>query len=232
MWRIPVIFRNNGLVGLNVPSGFSSQSPGKTEIDLVSFMKARNNGFGGLVHRIDKRTSGLHLVAENQAVLGSLMKGWKTLTKKYYLAVVPTPTWEEVVIAKEVVQRRQGQQPRMLMAETGFLALQTVGDWTLVQCELRGTGRYHQIRQHAQQLGLPLLGDTLYGGQRSSLRAGQFLHAWRMIVRHPLTNEKFRLQASLPEDFRQLPGFVWEFWDHGASKTQEVWNAPDRKADL
>jgi 23S rRNA pseudouridine1911/1915/1917 synthase len=177
----------------------------------------------GLVHRLDKDTSGCLVVARSEAALASLQAQWKGRTvEKVYLALC------HGALAREgTLDTPYGRHPRDRTRFTGRLASgrRAVTAWrtvepfgkdaTLAEVTLH-TGRTHQIRVHLAEAGHPLLADATYGGARREARlppgsparraaraiGRQALHAWRLAFDHPRTGKRLAFEAPLPADFR------------------------------
>ncbi|MGD9889667.1 MAG: RluA family pseudouridine synthase [Dehalococcoidia bacterium] len=158
----------------------------------------------GIVHRLDKDTSGLLVVAKNdraQMALQGQMAA-RTARKEYLALVHGTPPPTGTIDAP--IGRHPGQRKQMAIvaegrpARTHFRSLGAVGAETLVLARLE-TGRTHQIRVHFAGIGHPIIGDAVYG-KRSDIVGRQFLHAWRLGFAHPRNGEWIALEAPLPED--------------------------------
>ncbi len=164
----------------------------------------------GIVHRLDKGTSGVMVVAKNDAAHLSLSKQFKdrTTEKHYYALVQGNVKGEEGVISKPIgrhpVQRKKmsTKSRHGRVAETKYKVIERFGGkMTLVDIRLM-TGRTHQIRVHFSQLGHPLVGDKLYGGRVPFLRPA--LHAYKLILEHPRTKERVTFEAPIPKDMDEL----------------------------
>lgn len=178
----------------------------------------------GLVHRLDKDTSGLLVVAKTALAHQSLVGQFAAReTHKTYLALV----WGRLAEPEGRIDKEIGRHPsqrhkmsvharRGKSAATRWRVLQEFpGPLTLVELTIE-TGRTHQIRVHLASLGHPVLGDATYGGGVSRLAGApklaglkplvhrQLLHAWRLEVRHPRSDERLSWEAPLPEDFRAV----------------------------
>jgi 23S rRNA pseudouridine1911/1915/1917 synthase len=165
----------------------------------------------GIVHRLDKDTSGCILVAKNDAAHAALARQFAERTaQKTYLAVVrgrPRATSGVVTgaIARHPVHRQRmaiSRRPGARAAETTWKVLVSEGNLSLVECRPK-TGRTHQIRVHLKHLGHPIAGDRVYGGGADFPR--QLLHAWKIAVDHPKTGERLEFTAPLPADFPLRP---------------------------
>lgn len=175
----------------------------------------------GIVHRLDQDTSGLIVVAKSQAAMDGLVKAFashKSIEKTYLTVVHGRPRLDsgriENLIGRHLVDRK-----RMAIVEkNGKLA---ITNWRLVaqtsrnsvvECRIE-TGRTHQIRVHMASLGTPVIGDKLYGKsaldkQLMPVPARQMLHAWKLVLWHPVTNEKMSFEAPIPEDMRPYLGGI------------------------
>lgn len=165
----------------------------------------------GIVHRLDKDTSGCILVAKNDAAHAALARQLAERTaQKTYLAVVrgrPRASGGVVTgaIARHPVHRQRmaiSRHPDARAAETTWKVLMTEGNLSLVECRPK-TGRTHQIRVHLKHLGHPIAGDRVYGGGADFPR--QLLHAWRIAVDHPRTGQRLEFAAPVPADFPLRP---------------------------
>ena len=165
----------------------------------------------GIVHRLDKDTSGCILVAKNDAAHAALARQFAERTaKKTYLAVVrgrPRASAGAVhgAIARHPVHRQRmavSRRPGAREAETAWRVLESAGNLSLLECRPK-TGRTHQIRVHLKHLGHPIAGDRVYGGGADFAR--QLLHAWKIAVVHPTTGLPLELTAPVPADFPLQP---------------------------
>jgi 23S rRNA pseudouridine1911/1915/1917 synthase len=168
-----------------------------------------------LLHRLDKDTSGVLLLAKTEAFANALLAAFRERrVEKVYLALARGRTAESF---EAVSHLKEGEGGRMLVvrsggmrADTGFRTLAAAGGYSLVEARPR-TGRTHQIRVHLAQAGHPILGDSLYGGD-ASVRLGpaeehvprQMLHARTLRFGHPALGREVSVEAPLPEDFRRL----------------------------
>jgi 23S rRNA pseudouridine1911/1915/1917 synthase len=168
----------------------------------------------GIVHRLDKDTSGTLVVAKTAAALEHLAGQFKRRTvRKDYLALV----YGEMPAASGTVRLPIGRHPvdrkrmstvsrRGRDAETEWRVLRVLCGASLLEVGLR-TGRTHQIRVHCAAIGHPILGDPVYGRGRGGERRGpgrQMLHALRLELDHPRTGERMRFESPLPEDMREV----------------------------
>ncbi len=163
----------------------------------------------GIVHRIDKDTSGLLVVAKNDSALTVLQTAFKAReVKKTYLALV-----DGAAPLKGTIRTLYGRHPHHRQrfsgkvksgkeAVTHFVTTQRFARASLVEVTLE-TGRTHQIRAHLSEAGHALLGDALYGGKKGRPKVidRQALHAWRLEFLHPKTGKRLSFEAPLPKDF-------------------------------
>jgi len=165
----------------------------------------------GIVHRLDKDTSGCILVAKTDYALTALARQFAERTaQKTYLAVVrgiPRTSAGSVngAIARHPIHRQRmsiSRQPGARAAETAWRVLCSDGKLSLLECRPK-TGRTHQIRVHLKHLGHPIAGDRTYGGGADYPR--QLLHAWKIAVIHPATGDLMEFTAPLPTDFPLQP---------------------------
>ena len=186
------------------------------------------DGRPGLVHRIDKDTSGLLVVAKSDIALTKLSEQFfhKTIDRKYLAIVWGTPSPEQGTIDKYLSRDKKN---RMIMsvpvdedigkrAITHYKVVEKLGYVSLVECELE-TGRTHQIRAHMKHIGNPIFNDQRYGGDKIlkgtifnkykqfvencfKLLPRQALHAKTLSFNHPTTNERLAFETELPNDFK------------------------------
>ena len=181
---------------------------------LVGRAEARGERLGsiagvgrpGIVHRLDKQTSGLIVVAKTDEAQASLMEqfGARTIEKEYLALVrgeMPSPRGRiEAPVGRDPRDRqRMAVVAGGRSARTRYEVLEALRGHTLLRCDL-DTGRTHQIRVHLAAFGHPIAGDRVYGGGAAAPRP--MLHAWRLKLRHPRTGEAMSFEAPPPEDFR------------------------------
>lgn len=170
----------------------------------------------GIVHRLDKDTSGVLVVAKHDAAIRDLQRQFKHRTvEKTYVALLIGDLAEPEGFIEAPVGRHPARRQRMAvvpggkMARTRWSVAQRLRDadrrrYTLVEVGLL-TGRTHQIRVHFHWLGYPLVGDETYGPRRDPLAAPrQFLHARDLTLTHPITGERMTFTAPLPDDLRSV----------------------------
>lgn len=174
----------------------------------------------GLVHRLDRETSGLVVVAKTEQAHRVLARHFRERrVSKYYLALVRGTVAEDVFDITWPIGWVADRYPHWWVVETGRPALTTVRVWerlagfTLVEAEPK-TGRTHQIRIHLAACGHPVVGDRLYGRDRTGSGGGSeasgpifprhFLHAWRIVFHHPRTGDWCDIRSPLPSDLTSL----------------------------
>jgi len=164
----------------------------------------------GIVHRIDKDTSGLLMVAKNDAAHESLVNQLvnKTVTRKYTALVHGHIAHDKGTIDAPIGRDQKDRQKQAVVdngkhAVTHFQVIERFGDFTLVECRLE-TGRTHQIRVHMNYIGFPLGGDPKYGPKKTIDFGGQVLHAGVLGFDHPASGEYLQFEAQIPADYEQL----------------------------
>lgn len=167
----------------------------------------------GIVHRLDKDTSGVLVCAKNDVTHLDLAEQISTKTAhRVYRAIVHGNIKEEAGIIKGDIGRHPTDRKKMAIvrengkpAVTHFKVLERFGEYTLVECRLE-TGRTHQIRVHMTSIGHPLVNDPKYGPKKSSPFAikGQALHSLSLTLNHPVTKEEMTFTAPLPQDMEKI----------------------------
>jgi 23S rRNA pseudouridine1911/1915/1917 synthase len=163
----------------------------------------------GIVHRLDKETSGLLVVAKHEAAMQDLVRQLQARTvKRTYLAIargaVPAEGVVDAPIGRHPAHRtRMAVVPGGKPAVTRYRVRERFGAHALLECDLE-TGRTHQIRVHLASIGHPLEGDPVYGGRGVKRLARQALHAWKLAFVHPRTGRTVRSTAPPPADFEAL----------------------------
>lgn len=217
--KLDVIFEDDDLLVLNKPAGIVMHpGAGHQAHTLVNALLAHCqnlSGIGGkerpgIVHRLDKETSGALVVAKNDATHRDLSSQFaaRTMTKIYLALVAGILRKTSGVIDKAIarhpvhrqrmsIARRQGRS-----AKTEYRVLRSGDEISLVECILH-SGRTHQIRVHLHHLGHPVLGDKLYGGKRAGDYPRQMLHAWKLAFRHPRSGDEMSFEAPVPRDFAE-----------------------------
>ncbi len=215
---LEIVYEDADVAVINKPQGMvvhpSAGHPNGTLVNaLIYHLNSLSSINGvirpGIVHRIDKDTSGLLMVARNDQAHEDLAKQLKDKTSlRKYVALVHgvIPHDKGVIrapIGRSTVDRKmQAVVDNGKDAVTHFQVLERYEDYTLVELQLE-TGRTHQIRVHMQYIGYPLVGDPVYGLKRTIKGNGQFLHAKLLGFTHPSTGEKMVFEAPLPEIFKK-----------------------------
>ncbi len=217
---LDIVYQDADLLVLNKPAGLVVHpAHGHTDDTLVNALLAHVPdlaGIGGvlrpgIVHRLDKDTSGLLLVAKHDQAQQALQDQFRTrAVDKVYLALVeghlvPPRGRIDAPIGRDPRERqRMAVVPSGRPAQTEYRVLETLAETTLVEAHLL-TGRTHQIRVHLASLGYPIVGDRVYGHRKQRLALDrQFLHAWRLAFNLPSTGERVHFTAPLPADLQRL----------------------------
>lgn len=165
----------------------------------------------GIVHRIDKDTTGLLIVAKNDKAHASLSKQLQTksVNRLYYALVHGVIEHDFGTIDAPIGRDSKDRQKMAVTAEnskdarTHFKVIERFHDYTLVECRLE-TGRTHQIRVHMQYIGHPVVGDEKYSYRKTMKTQGQLLHAHQLTFIHPSTGETVTVNAPLPKQFHDI----------------------------
>ena len=220
---LDVVHEDADLLVVNKPSGLVVHpSPGHRSGTLVNALLARPTAYGGIagverpgiVHRLDRDTSGLLIVAKTDLAQASLMAQLKARrVKKTYLALVAGSVEAGAGRIEAPIGRDPRNRQRMAVVAdgrpsvTGYRVRERFADWTLLECDLV-TGRTHQIRVHLAAIGHPVAGDPVYGtgtSRRGPDGLGRlFLHAWRLAFASPSSGDLLRLDAPLPPDLEAV----------------------------
>ncbi|WP_286006558.1 RluA family pseudouridine synthase [Ligilactobacillus aviarius] len=215
---LDIVYEDDDVIVVNKPQGMVVHpAPGHPDHTLVnallyhSPLSTINGTFRpGIVHRIDKDTSGLLMVAKNDLAHQSLAEQLRNKTnKREYLALVYGQIKEdEGTIDAPLGRNPQDRKKQAVVkggrhAVTHFKVIKRYDNFTLVKCILE-TGRTHQIRVHMKYIGHPLVGDPLYGPRKVVGKNGQFLHAALLGFKHPRTGKEMVFEAPLPENFQKM----------------------------
>lgn len=223
---LEILFEDEHLLVLSKPAGLVVHpGAGRRTGTLVHALLAHCRdlpGIGGverpgIVHRLDRDTSGIMLVAKTELAHHALSHQFKNrIVRKCYLALVHGEVTKDAGRIEASIGRREDDRKRMGVkreggreARTAFRVLRRAAGRTLLELGLE-TGRTHQIRVHLAHIGHPVVGDQVYGGRRERHGAGeggrQLLHAWRIGFRHPATDAWLEFEAPIPPDFRAALG--------------------------
>jgi 23S rRNA pseudouridine1911/1915/1917 synthase len=227
--RLDIVYEDKDVIVVNKPRGMVTHpAPGNYNSTLVNALLAHCDHLAslgaplrpGIVHRLDKDTSGLIVAAKTDAAYKSLVKQLKDRTmEKTYVALVHGVIKNnegviEAAIGRHPVNRQKmavierskakDQRSKSREAFTSFKVLQRFKKYTLVEVKIK-TGRTHQIRVHMSYLGYPLVGDPTYGGQKDEFDLkGQFLHAKELGFIHPTTVKFMEFEAELPKAMKDI----------------------------
>jgi 23S rRNA pseudouridine1911/1915/1917 synthase len=216
---VAVVYEDDDLLVITKPPGLVTHpAPGHATGTLVNALlhhcAGRLSGIGGverpgIVHRLDKDTSGLMIVAKNDAAHRELSRQLaKREIQKTYLAIVAGAPPHASGRIEQPIARHPRHRQRMAVVPGGrhavtlYRVIERFPGAALVECDLL-TGRTHQIRVHLLWLRCPILGDAVYGRSESSAPR-QMLHAWKLAFPHPRTGVKLDLTAPLTGDFEEV----------------------------
>ena len=166
----------------------------------------------GIVHRLDKDTSGIMICAKNDAAHVSLSEQIQSKTaQRTYLAVVRGNIKTDSGVIETQISRDKDDRKKMAVVKEGgrnaiteYEVVERFGKYTIVKCKLK-TGRTHQIRVHMEYLGYPLVGDPKYSPMKTPFSiSGQALHSLTLAFDHPRTGERMEFEAKLPEDLHKI----------------------------
>ena len=216
--QLDIVYEDEDIIVVNKPQGMvvhpAAGHPSHTLVNALLYhtrdLADSPEGFRpGIVHRIDKDTSGLLMVAKNAAARESLEKQLAAKSnKRQYLAIVHGNFAEEEGTIDAPIGRNPKDRKQMAVVEKGksavthFKVLEQYQGYSLVECQLE-TGRTHQIRVHMAYIGHPLAGDPLYGPRKTLPGHGQFLHAKTLGFEQPRTGEWLEFSVQPPEIFQQ-----------------------------
>lgn len=218
---LDIIYEDDDVVVLNKARGMVVHpAPGNytgTLVNALLYHCSNLSGINsairpGIVHRLDKDTSGIMIVAKNDAAHISLSQQIQSKTAvRTYLAVVRGNIKTDSGTIETQIARDKTDRKKMAVVKEGgrdaitdYEVLERFGKYTLVRCKLR-TGRTHQIRVHMEYLGYPLVGDPKYSPMKTPFGIkGQALHSHTLEFTHPRTGERMKFEAPLPEDIHKI----------------------------
>ena len=227
--KLDIIYEDDDLMVINKPQGMVVHPAcGNYDSTLVNALmyhtKNLSNVNGefrpGIVHRLDKDTSGLLLIAKNDFAHENLSKQIQQKTcKRFYKAIlIGTLKNSEGIIETNLIRSLKDRKKYEVCLEnkgknaiTLYKTLESFKGYSLVEFELK-TGRTHQIRVHSKHLGHPILGDRVYGINQTNVKIngenfkllGQLLHAYKIIFTHPKTQKIMEFNINLPENFNKI----------------------------
>jgi 23S rRNA pseudouridine1911/1915/1917 synthase len=216
---IEIVYEDEDLMIVNKQQGLvvhpSVGTPSGTLVNALMNVRDRFSSINGvvrpgIVHRLDKNTSGLLVVAKNDKAHLSLAEQIATKSaKRYYIALVDGNIKEDAGVICQPIGRNPKDRKQMAVVTDGrdattlYQVMERYGQYTLVRFELK-TGRTHQIRVHAKFMHHPVVGDDVYGGSNKFGLHGQLLHAYRLELRQPTTGEAIAVEAPLPDYFEAV----------------------------
>lgn len=218
---IEVIYEDNDIIVVNKPKGMvvhpANGNPDGTLVNaIMNICKDSLSGIGGelrpgIVHRIDKDTSGLLIIAKNDKAHINLSEQIKNrkITKKY-IALVRGVIKENVATIDMPIGRSDKDRKKMAIRKDGknavthFNVIKRYNGYTLLDIKI-DTGRTHQIRVHLAEIGYPIVGDYVYSNGKNPFGVeGQMLHAKSLEFKHPITGKILKLEAPLPKYFEEV----------------------------
>ena len=218
---LDIIYEDNDIIVVNKPKGMvvhpANGNPDGTLVNaILSICKNSLSGIGGelrpgIVHRLDKDTSGLIIVAKNDKAHINMSEQIKERNvKKTYIALVRGNVPEEEATINMPIGRSTKDRKKMAVTKNGkqaithFKVLKRYSKYTLLEIKIE-TGRTHQIRVHMAEIGYPVVGDAVYSNGKNEFGIeGQMLHAYKLEFMHPITNKHMELTAPLPQYFEEI----------------------------
>ena len=218
--NLQVVYEDDDVIVVYKPSGMVVHpAPGHHHGTLVNGLlyhchtlsNVGGDSRAGIVHRIDKDTSGLLVACKNNKAhrnLAEQFKNKETTTRKYY-AIVNGNIGHNLGKINAPIGRDPNNRQKMAVVEGGkdsithFKVLEIFKDHTLIECTLE-TGRTHQIRVHMSYIKFPVLNDPLYGSKKQTTEFGQYLHAKTLGFVHPVTGKYMEFDSELPVEFQEM----------------------------
>lgn len=218
---IEIIYEDTDIIVVNKPKGMvvhpANGNPDGTLVNaIMAICKDSLSGIGGeirpgIVHRLDKDTSGLLIVAKNDKAHVNMSEQIKNHeVKKTYLALVRGCIKENEATIDMPIGRSNSDRKKMAVNKNGKNAvthikvLKRYDKYTLLEINIE-TGRTHQIRVHLSHIGFPVIGDYIYSNGKNEFGVvGQCLHAKELEFKHPISGDEMKLQAPLPEYFEDI----------------------------
>lgn len=215
---LSIIYEDKDILVIDKPRGMvvhpAAGHESGTLVNAILYHAHDLSGIGGfarpgIVHRIDRQTTGLVVIAKNDAAHLSLSEQFRLHTAgRIYLALVDGNIKEDDGTVSANIGRHPNDRKKMAVTEWGrtakthFRVLERFGKYTLLELKLE-TGRTHQIRVHMAYIHHPVTGDDVYGAQKNAFGLqGQALHGYQLHLAHPYTAEEMTFVAPLPNDFR------------------------------
>ncbi len=218
---LDIVYEDKDILVINKQKGLvvhpGNGNPDGTLVNaILNYCKDSLSGIGGeirpgIVHRIDKDTSGLLIVAKNDRSHINLSEQIKNHeVKKTYIALVRGNTKENQATIDMPIARSTKDRTKMAVSKTGknavthFKVLERFDGYTLLEVNIE-TGRTHQIRVHLAQIGYPIVGDSVYSNGKNPFGVeGQMLHSFRLKFKHPISGKDMELEAPLPDYFIEV----------------------------
>lgn len=218
---IEIIYEDDDILVVNKPKGLvvhpANGNPDGTLVNaIMALCKSSLSGIGGelrpgIVHRLDKDTSGLLIVAKNDKAHINMSEQIKNRkVRKIYIALVKGVVKENEATIDMPIGRSTKDRKKMAVRKDGkeavthFKVLKRYNKYTLLEVKI-DTGRTHQIRVHMAEIGHPVVGDMVYSNGKNEFGVeGQMLHAKSLDFKHPITGKEMHLEAELPEYFKQV----------------------------
>jgi 23S rRNA pseudouridine1911/1915/1917 synthase len=212
---IPIIHEDKDLLVINKPAGVSAHpAPGEKELTVTEYFKNKlkfetDDERNGVVHRLDKGTSGVMILAKNEKAQETLKKLFKNRkVEKTYLAVIEGHMEPKAGTINIAIERDQKHREKMTVSKAGkeavteFATINIYDKYSLLKLNPK-TGRTHQIRVHLSALGHPIVGDLRYG-KASKLIGRIFLHAEKAELKYPGRKERLTFEAELPKELKEV----------------------------
>lgn len=218
---LDIVYEDNDILVVNKQKGLvvhpGNGNPDGTLVNaIMNYCKNSLSGIGGeirpgIVHRLDKDTSGILIIAKNDKAHINISEQIKNHeVKKTYIALVRGVVKENFATIDMPIARSTKDRTKMAVSKNGKNAvthikvIERFKGYTLLEVNIE-TGRTHQIRVHLSEIGYPIVGDYVYSNGKNPFDVkGQMLHSMRIEFRHPTTNKQMKLEAKLPEYFENV----------------------------
>lgn len=218
---LDIIYEDNDIIVVNKQKGLvvhpANGNPEGTLVNaIMAICKNSLSGIGGeirpgIVHRLDKDTSGLIIIAKNDKAHINLSEQIKNREiEKTYIALVRGVIKENEATINMPIGRSTKDRKKMTVTKNGknavthFKVMKRYDTYTLLEIKIE-TGRTHQIRVHMAEIGYPIIGDAVYSNGKNEFQVeGQMLHAAKLTFKHPITNKELNLEAPLPKYFEDI----------------------------